>query len=105
LYYCRIRAAKGHPDLHCHLQALYNLGVDGMSSDESDFEDDAPVYTILRKEWRAAVVSLWMRDIDAVHLSLRLNSNGHITQGNWPHPQRDSRRLSQHSPVKKLVKS
>ena len=77
-----------------------------MSSDESDFEGGAPpAYTIFKKGWRAAAVSLWLRDIDAVHLSLCVDGSSRRIHGNWPHPRRDSRRLSERPPVQKLPKN
>ncbi|KAF8576183.1 hypothetical protein K439DRAFT_1540845 [Ramaria rubella] len=79
-----LRTCKIHPDLRRHVQVLENLGVDGMSSDESTIKDDECVYVIFKKPWRSAAVTLWLLDIDSVHLNLRVTDSGCVTGGNWP---------------------
>ena len=74
-----------------------------MSSDESDFEGDRPTYTIAKKTWRSTAVTLWLRDMDAVDLSIRTACSDRITRGNWPHPRRESSgTLSSRPPVGNL---
>lgn len=95
LYYRHLTSARLHPDLGWHVNALENLMVDGMSSDESSsdessIEDTARVYIILKKTWRSPAVTLRLRDIDSVHLSLRVTDTGRVIHGNWPHEHRDS---------------
>lgn len=64
---------KLHPDLHKHAQALRQLGAAGMSSDESSIEDSPHlVYKILKQRWRAKAVTAWLREMDAVYLSMRI---------------------------------
>jgi hypothetical protein len=74
-----------------------------MGSDESNFEGDHPRYSILRKPWRSTTVTLWLRDIDAVHLEMHTAVTGHATRGNWPHPHHNLEgSVSTHPPVKNL---
>lgn len=102
LYYRRLHAVKIHPDLRRHIQFLEDLGVDGMSSDESNIENQSRVYVVLKKTWRASGVTLWLRDLDSVHLSLRVTNTGRVMRGNWPHERRDSSRVSVRDPVHSL---
>jgi hypothetical protein len=76
-----------------------------MSLDESNVEDNVPkvpIYVVLRKRWRAAAITLWLCDMDAVHLSLRATNTGCVMRGNWPHKRRDSSRASDQGPVEGL---
>ena len=52
------------------------LGVDGMSSDDSetgalDRDLDVPRYRIRTPQWRADLVEPWLRTFDSVHTILR----------------------------------
>jgi hypothetical protein len=74
-----------------------------MSSDESSIENGHRVYVVLAKRWRAPAVTLWLRDMDGVHLALRATDTGRIMRGNWPHERRDLySRLSDRGPVEGL---
>ena len=66
-----------HEGLQKHVQILQRLGVQGMSSDESDHEVVAshppawrtnPRYLVRSPAWRAAHLTLWLRTFDAGHM-------------------------------------
>lgn len=58
--------------LQKHLDLLGRLGVDGMSSDESDGEDGSgPVFRVRRPIWRAPVVGRWLQLFDSLNLKRR----------------------------------
>lgn len=61
-----------HPDLKRHEKVIRALGVDGMSSDESEHEGGSPRYRILQKPWRNPSITSWLRVFDAVHMNARL---------------------------------
>lgn len=76
-----------NPYLRYHEPIIRHLGIDGMSSDESDREeheelaranaltDDKiyPRYTIRVPRWRADELSPWLHDIDMVNIENRAN--------------------------------
>ncbi len=65
--------------LHKHISLLDRLGVDGMSSDESDGEEcmgsevhtAAPRFRVRRPVWRAQVVGRWLQAFDSLYLRRR----------------------------------
>ncbi|KAJ8693182.1 hypothetical protein PTI98_010423 [Pleurotus ostreatus] len=65
--------------LHKHISLLDRLGVDGMSSDESDGEEcmgsevhtAAPRFRVRRPVWRAQVVGRWLQAFDSFYLRQR----------------------------------
>lgn len=72
--------AEEHAQLQHHVHIIQRLGVDGMSSDESDFEglvpghNDLPRhYRVLPSAWRAGIISRWLRVFDSVHMTCRRN--------------------------------
>lgn len=71
--------------LQKHSLMLEQLGVDGMSSDESGDENDQHEYQILAPLWRAAEVSPWLRMFDTVHNILRIAGDPKALQGAFPH--------------------
>jgi hypothetical protein len=95
---------------------LQQLGVDGMSDDESDVEElqldpqtrqRAPRYFVIRPVWRAKMLTPWLQIFDSVHILLRRMNNDH-SQGTYPRqriynyrPQRFSRakRYVSHLPL------
>ncbi|KAF9489565.1 hypothetical protein BDN71DRAFT_1498969 [Pleurotus eryngii] len=65
--------------LHKHIALLNHLGVDGMSSDESDGEEcmgsemhsARPTFRVRRPVWRAQVVGRWLQAFDSLYLRRR----------------------------------
>ncbi|KAJ7166364.1 hypothetical protein C8R43DRAFT_877815 [Mycena crocata] len=61
--------------LQKHIDMVEYLGVDGMSSDESEMEDVGGEhhvqYLIRSPRWRARLVSVWLRMFDSLHNILR----------------------------------
>lgn len=64
---------------------LTYLGVDGMSSDESDHDSGLPQYRILVKPWRNPVLAPWLRVFDALHRRSRFRPVDRATRGAQPH--------------------
>ncbi|KAF8154394.1 hypothetical protein K438DRAFT_1483961, partial [Mycena galopus ATCC 62051] len=73
------------PPLQQHSAMLEQLGVDGMSSDESGEEDDRHGYKILMPLWRAPEVAPWLRIFDTVHNILRRAGDPQALRGSFPH--------------------
>lgn len=76
---------------------LENLGIDGMSSDESETEhvggDYHTNYHILRPQWRAGRVTPWLRMFDSIHNILR-RSGAPPGGGSFPRQRRATNRTS-----------
>ena len=64
---------------------LEQLGVDGMSSDESGDKDDQHEYQILKLLWRAPEVAPWLQMFDTIHNILRTTGEPRSLQGAFPH--------------------
>ncbi|KAH9486001.1 hypothetical protein JR316_0000064 [Psilocybe cubensis] len=88
LYHKRLGIAQEHPLLQPHVAMLQRLGIGGMSSDESDYEDEvehgavpssgpAPRYIVHQPAWRAASLSFWLQTIDSVQIILRKITGRH----------------------------
>lgn len=62
------------------------LGIDGMSSDESETEeiDDHPQYYICAPQWRAGRVAPWLRTFDSIHNILRRGGEAQAARGSFP---------------------
>ncbi len=74
LFTQRYDIALHDPRLQRHLELLGRLGVDGMSSDESDEEledGSGPVSRVRRPIWRAPIVGRWLQVFDSVNLKRR----------------------------------
>ncbi|KAJ7444118.1 hypothetical protein B0H11DRAFT_1747655, partial [Mycena galericulata] len=71
-----------------HIDMLEHLGIDGMSSDESETEDigeDEHIqYHILSPQWRAGRVAPWVRTFDSIHNILRKSGESQTTCGSFP---------------------
>jgi hypothetical protein len=95
------------PDLRKHETAVLELGVDGMSSDESDKEaDGSHVLSIRAKKWRHRNLTRWLHDLDTVSLAHRVSTSGTAKKGNWPHRRRFvSGKFSDGPPIRQLPKS
>ncbi|KAJ7074937.1 hypothetical protein B0H15DRAFT_792452, partial [Mycena belliarum] len=77
LFHQRRYLAYTFPPLQRHINMLEELGVDGMSSDESDVEDHGinVQYYIISPLWRARRLAGWLRVFDALYNILRKNSS------------------------------
>ena len=73
---------------------LEELGVDGMSSDESDTEDGDIQYHILSPQWRSRLVSGWLRMFDTIHRLFRRNGSAAASRGNYPCNRKTTHRKS-----------
>ena len=84
---------------------VQELGVPGMSSDESDHEAGSgeATYLITKKPWRANQVTAWLRALDALHLRARYQRQWRATAGAWPHLRLISDKLSERAPVEGLA--
>ncbi|KDR66684.1 hypothetical protein GALMADRAFT_147736 [Galerina marginata CBS 339.88] len=70
--------------LRPHLQMLDNLGVDGMSSDESEGEDANETACIVRiPRWRSKALSDWLHVIDRIYILSRRKAGNR--RGSLPH--------------------
>lgn len=75
----RLSVAQEHPLLRQHVPLLERLGVDGMSSDESDVDDAddggsrtrRPIYQVVTPAWRATEVGDWLEAFDSVYFLSR----------------------------------
>ncbi|KAI5981376.1 hypothetical protein EDD15DRAFT_2379767 [Pisolithus albus] len=92
---------------HSSARAVEELGVPGMSSDDSDHEssEGAARYAIVSKDWRSGEVTELLRLLDALHLRLRYGNSWNATSGAWPHLRLVSCRSSTRAAVKGLPKN
>lgn len=106
LFNRRLRIANLHPELEKHIEILQKLGVNGMSSDESDKEElgnnaDAQYetlhYHVLAPQWRAPNLSFWLSQFDAAHTVNRRTSPGGY-RGAWPRMRSQNEQDPQISP-------
>ncbi|KDR65578.1 hypothetical protein GALMADRAFT_148577 [Galerina marginata CBS 339.88] len=106
LFYRRLDTCSVHPDLQKHLEFVQELGIAGMSSDESDYEEvgrntatlartRAPRYRVLRPKWRNIQVGEWLETIDIVGFIMR--RNGPKKQGGYPRIRTQSGIISKYS--------
>ncbi|KAH9475473.1 hypothetical protein JR316_0012584 [Psilocybe cubensis] len=90
LFHKRLGIAQEHPLLQEHVPILQRLGIAGMSSDESDFEDGpastatggAPRYKVHPPAWRASALSYWLQTIDSLQVLFRRSNGKH--RGSFP---------------------
>ncbi|OCH84869.1 hypothetical protein OBBRIDRAFT_690169, partial [Obba rivulosa] len=94
LFQRRYEMALEHESLKPHAQMLLRLGIDGMSSDESEREGNKIHYNVLLKPWRNPQVTTWLRLFDAAYHKSRINSVGSNTRGAFPHIRKVGQRLS-----------
>ncbi|KAH7903959.1 hypothetical protein BJ138DRAFT_1019805, partial [Hygrophoropsis aurantiaca] len=87
LYHRRYQTASRFPAL-CQsvLPLVKDLGVDGMSSDESSHEgkQGEATFLITCKPWRARSVTAWLRTLDSLHLGVRYKGQWKASAGAWP---------------------
>ena len=83
------------------------LGVEGMSSDESDHElaAGAPSYVVSELRWRSPALSTWLRMFDSLHLRIRYKEGVNATAGSWPHYRVDGCKESKRHPVRGLPRN
>ncbi|KAI0054700.1 hypothetical protein BV25DRAFT_1816684 [Artomyces pyxidatus] len=65
------------------LTMLQRLGPNGMSSDETDYEQHGQ-YRMLKKTWRSLKLTNWLHGWDQLHRSYRTGVVGPVTRGNQP---------------------
>jgi hypothetical protein len=68
-----------------HIAMLEKLGVEGMSSDESETEDNQQEYHILVPTWRAPEIAPWLRIFDTIHHIFRIAGDPQALRGSFPH--------------------
>ncbi|KAG1786345.1 uncharacterized protein HD556DRAFT_1240528 [Suillus plorans] len=88
MYYRRMGVAEGSRHLRNDgLAIIKELGIDGMSSDESDHPpgNGIPVYQVRIKKWRSCKVTEILRACDALHLRMRYGGDWDASPGAWPH--------------------
>ncbi|KAI6121634.1 hypothetical protein F5141DRAFT_999150 [Pisolithus sp. B1] len=108
LYLCRLHVAKLYSQQHpSAARAIEELGVSGMSSDDSDHESSggAARYTIVSKDWRSSEVTELLHLLDALHLCLRYRNSWNATSGAWPHLRLISHKSSTRAAVKGLPRN
>ena len=100
-------ASKSHKIAQKFTNLLQRLGPEGMSDDESGFdEDDRSVSYKKSLVWRAAAVGEIMTYLDLLYLSGRYSSNGRPSKGGWPHTRLPgSTRDPNTTPVKGLPRN
>ncbi|KAJ7256722.1 hypothetical protein C8J57DRAFT_999762, partial [Mycena rebaudengoi] len=86
LYHRHRFLAYTFPPLQPHIDMLESLGVDGMSSDESETDgNDHIQYKILVPVWRASVATAWLRMFDSLYHILRRSGDVQALRGAFPH--------------------
>ncbi|KAJ7233254.1 hypothetical protein C8J57DRAFT_1090726 [Mycena rebaudengoi] len=86
LYHRRRYLAYAFTPLHRHIDMLEFLGIDGMSSDESEEDENHHTqYKILCPAWRGPHVSAWLRMFDTIHNILRRSGDVEALRGSFPH--------------------
>ena len=87
LFQRRREIVKQYGPLRQHLEVLDALGVDGMSSDESDIDPttDQRKYTIVKPDWRHPDLHNWLGIVDQFHHYSHLNSWSNDRRGAFPH--------------------
>ena len=73
LYSRRLQTAHQYTEIKTQAtRVVQSLGLDGMSSDESDHEGHKGevTYYILHKDWRSRQITAWLRMLDSLHLHL-----------------------------------
>jgi len=73
LYSRRLQTAHQYTEIKTQAtQVVESLGLDGMSSDESDHEGHKgeATYYILHKDWCSRQITAWLRMLNSLHLRL-----------------------------------
>jgi hypothetical protein len=87
LFQRRREIAKQYGPLLRHLEVLDALGVDGMSSDESDMDPttNQRKYTVVKPDWRHPDLHNWLGIFDHFHHYSHLNSWSNDRRGAFAH--------------------
>ncbi|KAG1730192.1 hypothetical protein EDB19DRAFT_1589168, partial [Suillus lakei] len=103
-YYRRLVVTKAHSSLSGAVMIIKQLGINGMSSDESDHpaSNGLATYRILIKCWRSQKITDFLRTCNALHLMVRYQLEWDVTSGAWPHLRLLLMRFSARAMVQKL---
>ncbi|CAA7270752.1 unnamed protein product [Cyclocybe aegerita] len=84
LYHRQLRTAQWNEFLKHHVRIIKALGVNGMSSDESDTDVDGDMvgYRVRMPEWRSPSLTSWLHAIDSVYMMERRKTR---IRGALPH--------------------
>ncbi|KAJ6562035.1 hypothetical protein B0H19DRAFT_873242, partial [Mycena capillaripes] len=84
--------------LNRHIDMLERLGIDGMSSDESETEiadeEHHTQYQILAPLWRARELAAWLRMFDSIHNIFRRSGDSLASRGAFPHRRKVGQKRS-----------
>jgi hypothetical protein len=83
-----------YPGLAAQRKKLADLGVSGMSSDETSDGDGVRRYRILSSPWRSDAVTAWLRFFDASYIRARADGALGSRRGALPRERRTARRQS-----------
>jgi hypothetical protein len=95
LFQRRREIAKRYGPLVRHLEVLDALGVDGMSSDESDMDPitNQRKYTVVKPDWRHPDLHSWLGIFDRFHHHGHLNSWSNDRRGAFAHIRAGSQKV------------
>ncbi|TEB21183.1 hypothetical protein FA13DRAFT_1585501, partial [Coprinellus micaceus] len=106
LYYRRVEAAESFEDTKHLVPVLQALGVDGMSTDESDHGRAGHTqYRVRHKVWRSPAADGCFKTLDALHRHRRFRPVRRATGGAQVHQRLSSNLLSDRPPVPYLPSS
>ncbi|KAJ7627895.1 hypothetical protein B0H17DRAFT_963108 [Mycena rosella] len=96
LFHQRRYLAYTFGPLQRHIAMLEHLGVDGMSSDESQTEvfGEQPQYFILSPLWRSQDIAGWFRMFDSLHNILRRSGEVYSAAGSFPRRRKVTQKKS-----------
>jgi len=95
LYHRRCRVAKLYEPLQRHEAVLDALGVDGMSSDESDVDPttNQMLYTVVKPDWRHPDLHQWLKIFDQLYHRAHLHHWSNDRRGAFPHMRVGSQKI------------
>jgi hypothetical protein len=95
LFQRRRETAKLFDPLTKHLGVLDTLGPEGMSSDESLFDQETHQmrYTVAKPDWRHPDLHHWLKVFDQLHHKNHINSWSLDKRGAFPHIRLGSQRV------------
>jgi hypothetical protein len=94
LFWRRHDVAFLYPGLASQREKLHELGISGMSSDETTDSDGIKRYRILSPQWRSDAVTGWLRYFDALYFRARRDGVFGNDRGAMPRERTDPRRRS-----------
>jgi len=103
IYYRRLNTAERHFPGD-GVMIIKELGIDGMSSDESDHSpgNGLPNYIIRHKHWHSRETTKFLRICDSFHVRYRYKGHWEASAGAWPHLRIPSLKHSTRGPVMQL---